>query len=231
MSRSLRFRLIMVPGLLSASLLATACGSSSSGNGEAKKTGPEVAKDAAAALGASGAVHIAGQGVDSSTKKQLTIDAQLQADGTSGTFTLGGTPVNVIEIGNLTYVKTTAAFYESQGAAAAVATKVANRWVKVTGSSDFESFTLSGISKSLTEPSNGAKINSKVDTGKLGSQKVVIVSENDGSQLFVAATGKPLPLKIVSSAKSSDGAGALTFTDYGKRQSIKAPAGALDATS
>ena len=49
---------------VAASLVAlTACGSSSSGNGEEKKTGPTVATDSANALKAAGSARLQGTGV------------------------------------------------------------------------------------------------------------------------------------------------------------------------
>lgn len=209
--------------------LLAGCGGSSS-NGEAKKTGTEVAKDAAAALGASQAVHVAGQLTDSSTKKPITVDVQLQDDGTSGKFTFSGQTVQVIAVGGTTYIKTTAAFYESQGTSAAAAAKLANKWVKDPDASEFNDFTLSGLSKQLSQPSSGSKINDAVTTGKVDGKKVVIASESDGSKLYVAATGKPVPLQLSNSTSSSEGSGSVKFTDYGKHESITAPSGALDVS-
>ncbi len=215
---------------LTVPLLTSACGSSSSsGNGEAKKTGPQVAKDAGAALGASNAVHISGQVTESSTKKQIGVDLQVQSDGTSGTLTYSGQPVSLVVVDGTSYVKAPAAFYESQGASPAQAAKVADRWVKTANSKDFDNFTLASLSKSLGEPSDGSKINDKVTTDTISGQDVVVASENDGSKLYVAATGKPVPLQVTNSAQSKDGVGTLTFTDYGKHQTIKTPADAIDA--
>ena len=190
-------------------------------------------KDAAAALGASGAVHLSGTMTDSGTSDSIKVDVQLQSDGTSGVLTIGGNPINIISTGSVNYVKTTAAFFVSEKVSAAVAAKLANRWVKLaaSSSSDFDTFTLSAISKSLADPTQSSSVIEKtVTTGSLDGQKVVIVSQADGSQLFVAASGKPYPLKAVNSAKSKDGVGTLAFSDYGKHETIKAPAGALDAT-
>ncbi len=222
-------RLSFIPGVVVVAVALSGCGSSgSSGNGEAKKTGPEVVKDAAAALGAAGAAHLAGTETDSSTKKPVGVDLQLQNDATSGTVTIAGSRVNIVAVGGADYINTTAAFYEQQGASAAAAAKIANRWVKVPSSSDFDSFTLAAFSKDLADPSQrSSTIEQKVATGKLNGQKVVIVSQADGSQLFVAATGKPYPLKVVDTANSKDGAGTLTFTGYGKHVAITAPAGAV----
>jgi hypothetical protein len=223
---------VLVLSLVAAPLLVSACGSSSSGsnsNGEAKKAGPQVAKDAAAALGATDAVHVAGTMTDSATKKPVKFDLQLQADGTSGTLAMSGQTVSIISVGGATYIKASAAFYEAQQASPTAAAKLADRWVKAPTSQEFDSFTLSGLSKSLGEPDG--KIDDAVTTGSLNGQDVVIVSQTDGSKLYVAGTGEPIPLQITNSAKSSDGEGTVSFTDYGKHQTIKAPADAIDASS
>lgn len=216
----------LAAGIAGTCLLA-ACGGSSS-NGEAKKTGSEVAKDASAALRASHAVHLTGQLTDSASKMPITVDVQLQDDGTKGTFTFGGQTVQVIAVGSTTYLKTTAAFYEGQGSSAATAAKLANKWVKDPDASEFNDFTLSGLSKQLSQPSSKSKINDAVTTGKLDGKKVVIVSETDGSKLYVAATGKPLPLQLSNSTSSADGSGAVRFSNYGKHQDVQAPPGPLD---
>lgn len=216
--------------LAAGAVIVSACGSSGpASNGEAKKTGPEVVKDASAALGASKAVHFAGTTTDSSTKQTATLDLHLQSDGTSGTITIAGSPVNVVSVGGVSYLKAPAAFWVTSGSSATVAAKLANKWVKAPAGSSFDSFNLAAISKSLAEPTD-TQIVKAVKTSTLDGQKVVIVSQTDGSQLFVAATGKPYPLKVVNSTKSKDGAGSVSLTDYGKSVVIKAPAGALDAT-
>ena len=214
--------------------LLSACGgggaSSSSGNGEAAKAGPQVVEDAAAALAAADAVHISGQVVDSSTGKSIDVDLQLQSNGTSGTLTLAGQPVNLISIGSATYLKTSAAFYAKEGVGSVAAAELANRWVKAPNSQDFTGITLSGLSKDLGVAHDGSRINDKVTTGMLKGHDVVIVSGSDGSKLYVAASGKPLPLKADRPAQSSS-PGSLVFTGYGRHVEIKAPADAIDTTT
>jgi hypothetical protein len=228
----LRIRPALAIALAVSAVVVSGCGSSSSGassNGEAKKTGPEVVKDAAAALAASGAAHVTGTATDPSTKQTESLDLQLQSDGTSGSITSGGTKVDIVAVGGADYIKAPASFYVAQKATPAVAAKLGNQWVKSPSGSTFDSFTLAAISKSLSEPTDSS-IEQKVTTGSLNGQEVVIVKQVDGSQLYVAATGKPYPLKTVNSAKSKNGAGTVTLTDFGKQVVIKAPAGALDAS-
>jgi hypothetical protein len=212
----------------------SACGSSSAGNGEAKKSGPQVVKDASAALGAAGAVHFAGTIIDADSKAQTKVDMQIQSDGSSGSLTSGGFEIDLVVVDGATYEKAPAAFYTSEKAPAAAAKALGGHWVKLTtadADSDFGDFTLAGVSKSLADPTqNSSPTEQKITTGTLDGQKVVIVRQADGSQLFIAATGKPLPLKVVNSAKSKDGSGTITLSGYGKHQIIKAPAGAIDAS-
>jgi hypothetical protein len=212
----------------------SACGSSGpASNGEAKKSGPAVVKDAAAALSAAGAVHFSGTITDSDSKTPDKVDLQLQSDGTSGSLTSSGYEIDLISIAGVTYEKAPAAFYTSEKAPAAAATALGGHWVKLAASdsSEFSDFTLAGVAKSLTDPTqNSSATEQKTTSGTLNGQKVVIVHQADGSQLFIAATGKPVPLKVINSSKSKDGTGTLVLSGYGKHQVIKAPAGAIDPT-
>jgi hypothetical protein len=214
---------------LTALVCVAGCGSSSGNptNGESSKTGPQVAKDAASALSAVGAIHMAGTlGVDGKPNK---IDVQLQSDGGSGSISLAGAQVDFVSVGSILYVKASAAFYVSTSIKPAIAAKLANRWVELPPDTDFKPLTLAGLAKSLNEPDVGAKVEDKVTTGTLQGQAVVIIRSSDGSKLYVAATGKPYPLKIVNDAKSKDAAGTVTISGFGEHKTIKAPAGALDA--
>ena len=212
--------------MVAAALLVSACGSSASSNGEAKKAGSQVAKDAGAALTASGAVHATGSLTGSSTKQPIGLDIQLQSDGTSGTLMISGNKVDLISTGGTAYIKAPAGFFQGGGGPTAAASKLANRWVKLPASSGFESFTLSSIAKNFAEPSAGKKVNAEVKTDTLDGKDVVIASESDGTKLYVASTGKPYPLKLTG--PSSGSGGTVTFSDFGKQQDIKAPAGAID---
>lgn len=216
-------------------LLLSGCGSSSSGpasNGEASKSGSEVVKDASAALAGSGAAHIAGVVPDSNTKKPINIDLQLQSDGSTGTLTSLGFPVSFISVGGVSYVKAPTGFWLASKVPAAAAAKLGNHWVKIPVAGDFSnSLTLSKLAASLDKPDPGITINPKVTATTLNGNKAVIVTESDGSQLYVAGTGTPYPLKIVSSAKSSGGAGNATISGFGKHVTVQAPAGAIDTSA
>ena len=208
-------------------LVIGACGSSSSGNGEAKKNGPQVSKDSAAALRSAGSAHF--QGTETDGSNSATIDLELVPDGATGTIKQSGSTVNLINSGGGSYVKAPAAFFTAQGVTAAQAATVADKWVKLpTSAASFAEFTLNKLADDLAKPTSGSKIEDKVTPGKVGDKSVVILKQSDGSQLFVASDGPAYPLKLVSAGSTKQ---TSTFSDFGKKITVTAPAGALDLSS
>jgi hypothetical protein len=208
-------------------LTVSACGSSSSGNGEAKKKGPEVSKDSAAALKGAGSARF--QGVETDASNSATIDLQLVPTGAVGTIKQAGVTINLINTGGNSYVKAPAAFFTAQGVTAANAATVADKWVKLpTSAASFAQFTLNALSDDLAKPTSGSKIEDAVTTEKLDKTDVVVLKQTNGSQLFVAAKGPAYPLKLISTGTNKS---TSTFTDFGKKVTVTAPAGAIDLTS
>jgi hypothetical protein len=208
-------------------LVISACGSSSSGNGEDKKKGPQVSKDTAAALKSAGSARF--QGTESDGANSATIDLQLVPDGATGTIKQSGTTVNLINSGGSSYVKAPAAYFVAQGVTAANAATVADKWVKLPASANnFAEFTLNALSDDLAKPTSGSTIDDKVTPGKVGDQSVVILKQSNGSQLFVATDGPAYPLKLVSAGTTKT---TSTFSDFGKKVTVTAPADAVDLTS
>ena len=217
-------------------LVVAGCGSSSSSgavagsNGESQKSGPQVVKDAVAAMQASGAVHVSGIQPNATSENQVTqVDLQLQSDDSSGSVTLNRDPVQFIVVGGAIYLKAPAALYVAQNTTPAIAAKLANKWVKAPSQSAFNEFTLAMVSQALGKPETKATIDSKTSTGKLNGQPVVIVKQSDGAKLYVAATGQPYPLKTTSGSANA-GLGTAEFTGYGKHVTITAPTSFIDAS-
>ena len=236
MARRAKVSALMFSAMAATLLSVSACGSSSGSpgqpsNGETAKSGLQVSKDAAAALTASGAVHLAGTMTDAASKATETVDLQLQSDGTSGTVSEQGITINLISVGGDEYVKGPAGFYTKEKLASAVAAKLANKWVKLPAGTNAIEFSLASTAKSLQDPQAGETFKTKVESGTLNGQKVAIASLTNGSQLFVAATGKPYALKIVNSATDPNGKGILILSGFGDKKSITAPAGAIDAST
>jgi hypothetical protein len=68
------------------------------------------------------------------------------------------------------------------------------------------------VTKGSTATIHGTKALALVDSG------------SGGGTLYVAETGKPLPLRITQNASS----GSIDFTDYGAKVTTTAPSGAID---
>ncbi len=211
--------------------LALSAGSDGQGdNGEAAKTGAQVLKDSTAELAASGAVHVSGtMATESGTIK---LDLQMQSEGTSGTLTLDGTPIQLIKVGAATYIKAPRSYYAKPTETSPQADAVANRWVKLPSTVDaFNGFSLSKMAADLGDSTKtDSPIQRQVTLGSRDGHRVVYVHQADGSWLAVAATGKPYPVAFANSAASKDGAGSATFSNYGKHEVITPPAQVLVPT-
>jgi hypothetical protein len=218
-----RLRSVAAVAVAGSLLAISACGSSSSDNGESKKKGPAVADDAFAALKKAGSVHIAGETTTTDGKK-TTLDLTLLTNSGTGDITNDGQKLSLVNVDGVSYGKAAAGFYTAQGVTTAIADKVADKWVKLPASAGFDTFTLTKFAESL-EQSDDKKIDDNVTKGDVDGDKAVIVTQKDGSKLFVASTGDPTPLKISGTTKEP---GDLNFSDYGKKVDVTAPADAID---
>jgi hypothetical protein len=234
----MRTKTLAVAGL--AAVLLTACGggdgdsdqaagsgssaSASKSSGLADKSGPEVAAAAADALDEAGAVHVKGDVTEGGT--QGGIDMQLQGDDSAGSITLDGQTVQLISTGGKVYAQAGADFWAANGVPAEAGSQLDGKWVVLpaeTGA-ELDTLSLSGLTDELRNPSDG-KIEDDVSTGQVDGKDVVVVTQDDGSTLSVAAEGKAYPLQI---ADKGDDASTLTLSDFGTKQTITAPADALD---
>lgn len=213
---------VLAPVALALALVA-GCGGDD-GNGESAKKGPQVAADAAKALKDAGAAHVTGTGT--SDGKTVSLDLHLQGADAQGSITQGGATLQVISVGGKLYAQGPADFWSSQGLPATVGSALAGKWVIIpSDAGDVLPVSLDSLAQELQKPTDGTTIEDKVTTSTYKGQKVVVVTGSDKSTVDVAAKGKPYPLYSVSKGKD---AGTFTLTDFGKRTTITAPAGALD---
>ena len=217
----MRHRFVAVVGL--AAVLLTACGGSGD-NGESAKKGPQVAADAANALEKAGAAHLSGTGTQDGKPMQLDVTV-VGADAT-GTVTMDGAKLDLINTGGKLYVRASGDFWTQNGVPAAAVSLLDGKWVILPAGSagELSQFSVQGLADELRHPSDGT-IKDAVHTDTVDGQKVVVVTESNGSTLDVAATGTPYPLKIVD--KGSE-ASTITASDFGKKTKITAPSDALD---
>jgi hypothetical protein len=199
----------------------SACGGGSKLNGEQAKTGNQVAQDAVNALRHAATAHMLGNGTI--TNAPVTFDLTFKGNDTKGQVSTNGTTFSVIKIGDQAYVKGSKATYTAL-AGAKVADIIGDRWLLLSGAraASYTSITLSNITSSL----NSATWAKAVTQTKLDGKKVVVITNTkDGSQVYVANTGTPYPLKGQGKTASD---GTWRLSDYNASVSITAPADALN---
>jgi hypothetical protein len=210
-------------GLLAAALLS-GCTTAVAGTASPDRTGPEVVADAAAALEQSGAFTVRGTTTDGG--KAVTVDVHLQGEDSTGTMTVDGATVRFVRVAAVTYLQGTPQLWSSVGAPGEVATRLADTWLRV-GDVDLG---LSATPESLA--SQAAQLRLPGESPVMGTVRhttldgvpVSVVSQADGGELWVAETGPAYPLHADSWGPESQ----LSFSDFGVRQDIAAPAGAID---
>ena len=95
---------------------------------------------------------------------------------------------------------------------------------KAEASAEFDTFSLAALVEELRNPSDGAFVED-VESDELDGAPVVLASRENGSTLTVAAEGPTYPL--FSDDKGAE-PGTLTWSRFGERVEIAAPADALD---
>jgi hypothetical protein len=215
-------------GLLAAAALAVSTSGTAwaSGNLGSKSAGQITSASIKAGKSAK-SVTIKGSVADSGQTISLNITDLANGNG-AGSITIGGQTIQLVKLGNSSYFKADTAFWQKNGGSGA-AQLLANRWVKspTSGSdsigSSFNQFlSIKGFLSSLSS-STGTL--SKGGTSTVNGHKVYVINSSEGGSLYIAAIGKPYPVKITSTGSSS---GTITLTNWNKHVTITAPAGAID---
>ena len=188
-----------------------------------------MAQEAGDALARAGAVHLTGSLGNVATRKPVTVDIWMQKDGTRSTRRANGMTLQLIRTGGVTYVRGPTAYYEESGVPRGNAEKLDDRWVRAPANSDYAYIDrFDDLVASFTHPGDGASIEPRVQTSTYNGRPVLIVSQTDTSQLFVAASGTPYPVRMISAPRS--GRADTRLSDFGRRQTISAPTNVIDGT-
>lgn len=195
--------------------------SQSSGPAQSDKSSTQVLKEAKSALFNAKSVHATGTMTEQG--QQEKIDMWFVGRNTAGTQSVNGVVVHIVKIGDTAYIKAPASFWTktagSQGAA------LGDKWIKSTGkTSNLSGLTLQALAASIDTGDSPLRKGVKHET--LKGKKVLVLTQQDGSTMYVADAKPPVPLRLVNAGKSK---GSLNFTDYGASHDIAAPKGAVTA--
>lgn len=200
---------------------------SSAPSSAASTSAADLKKSVQQAMQAATSFHMIGNGTDDSGKP-LRFDIHFGTHQAAGSVMQSGTTISVINPGGQSvYFKAPDALWQQEGGAAAVAL-FHDKWVKVPANDQrftdlTKSFNKDAFVSQMMSDSGSP---SNADLQKVGPDNVngtpatKYRSTSDHSELYVAAQGAPVILKIVDS--SSNG-GALTFSDYGEAYPFTPP--------
>jgi hypothetical protein len=167
------------------------------------------------------AVHVAG------TMQGSTIDFSYVRDkGASGTLTEGADTIDLIQIGDTSYIRANRSFWEQMGDAA-TAKAVADKWVSAPSTQrGFAALTeIADMQAMLDQVLRPTGAIEKGEPTTLDGADVIPLTSREGT-LLIAATGEPLPLKIASDDVAERG--DIVFDGWNEPIELRAPDGALD---
>lgn len=204
---------------------ASACGgatttSGTATNGLETKSAAEVLQDAATALNGAKSVHAVLTNANGDHA-----DVRIQGGSSTGTLTQAGGHAEITIIGNDSYIKADQPGLKAIGAPPAVQQHDAGRWLKAP-THDVTGFSLASLASQLTR--YGGPLEPKVRQATLNGRKVVVVSWQNGSKLYVANTGPAYSLRWDFKGPKP---GRSDFSEYGATFHITAPSNPIDVTN
>jgi hypothetical protein len=203
-------RVAALPAAIAISLAAAACGSTSGSSAVSAPPSPAVlTSEAKAAVREAKSVHISGTVSQGGKTAGLNL-SMTRAGGIWGQLSVGGAGVTVLSTHGSTYIKLTRAFVKYLGLPASACVLMCGKFLKATPA---QSRSLVG---DLSMPHLLGSLNSPGATYRYGGTATVngqpawVLHVSDGSTAYVAAHGKPYPLRLVAPHHH----GQLNFTHW-----------------
>lgn len=192
-------------------------------NGLEHKSAAQVQRAVGAALKKAKSVHLTVTGPAPGGQPQL--DLRIQGSSTTGAMGLGGVKFQIITVGGDTYVKGDQRVWEAFGVATPLQQRLAGRWVKVRPQqlASLQAFSLDSLVAQLTR--NDSPLAPKVERTTLDGRKVLVLSQRDGSKVYIANTGPAYPLRTEGKGRNT---ARIDFSEYGADFHITAPTNAID---
>jgi hypothetical protein len=213
--------------LVLCALALAACGSSSSSsNGEASKPASQILTDAVSAAQSASSVRVSGSIIDNG--QPVAVDLKLaNGKGGSGSMTIQGAPVQIVDVNKTLYMKGSDAFWNKVGGGSAVVALLHGKWLKAPATGNFSSLaSLTSIHALFSQLLTSHGTLTKGATKTVNGQPAIAITDSGKSgTIYVATTGKPYPLQL---AKGGSSGGAVNFSQYGQAVSLSAPASSID---
>ena len=212
-------------------LVASACGSGTSGNGVAARSPDVIVSRATQAIDGVHTVRVTGVIPDGSSANPIRLDLQLvNGRGATGSMSENGVSFRLVTIGASSYINGSPAFWR-RFAGAAAAGRLNGRWLRApAGSGKLASLSsltdVRGLVSALLA-GHGPLIRGATST--IAGRRVIAL--HDGSRhgtLYVATKGPPYPVRI---ADTGGAGGELDFGAFNARVTLTPPADSVDISS
>ena len=201
---------------------------SSTSNGIESMSAQQIVAATKSAALAQKSVHVAGKVLESGVTMTSLDLSLVKGVGGYGTVAMGKLSFQIVTTQTETYFKADKSFWETSGGAGAAA-MVGDRWVKMpVGQKDFADFaSMTDFTKMIGDWLKPSGTITKGATQTIAGQPALGLVDTDGSTLWVATTGEPLPVLISSPASASaspqGSSGGFAFSDWNKVADPVAP--------
>jgi hypothetical protein len=230
-----------------AALILAACG----GSGHKQGTGPgpttsattipapsglsreqpgKIVADATQAIDAVHSVRVTGTVTDNQATIRLDLHL-VNGTGATGSMSENGLSFKLISVGGNAYINGSTGFWRQFGGSAAVKL-LEGKWLRAPADSgQFSSFaSLTDVHKLLSGILAGHGALTKGQSSTIGGRRVVALQDHSNpgmpGTLYIAATGKPYPIRLTGSAPS--GRAELDFSEFDQPVTVTAPASSVD---
>jgi hypothetical protein len=202
--------------------------SSSTSNGIESMTAQQILAATKTAALAQKSVHVSGKVLEGGVT-MVSMDLSLvKGVGGYGTIAMGKLTFQIVTTPTAMYLKADKSFWEMFGGPGGTAT-VGDRWAKMPlGQEDFADLgSMSDFTKMIGDVLKPSRTITKGATQTISGQPALGLVDSDGSTLWVATTGDPLPVLISSPASASaspqGSSGGFAFTDWNQVADPVAP--------
>ena len=215
---------VAVPVILALAALAlSGCGGGTQTNGLEKLSAGEVQRKAAAALGSAKSAHVKGTGVFQGYPVQ--IDLRISGTSVSGAVAAEGVRVEITKIGADHLRQGKRAGPEEARRLRRCGARRCGPLAQACSEAGHavEGFSLTELAGQLVH--DDSPLDPQVTQATLDGQQVVVLTQQNGSKLYVANSGRAYPLR---GNYNGPAPGRIDFTEYGTDVRITAPENAID---
>jgi hypothetical protein len=156
----------------------------------------------------------------------VEFDVRMQDGDFSARYVIRGEVASVVYAGGVSYARGTAGFWVAQGAAADAAASFDGVWLRVPGDVDLGQGDLSllGI-VNLLDPDSGVRYEDAVGYGAVADQRAVVLTQTDGTKVYVAPKSQQYVLRIEESSGAT-----INLSEFGQPQHVTPPPDPVDLT-